>query len=248
MKTTLRNATALSAVLLLSACGGMLDKLSRIGDAPSMTRIQNPYNTPGYKPVTQPMPVAAVSDLHPSSLWDNNRVTFFKDERAHRVGDILTVTIDIQDTAALQNQTQTSRDGTESAAIPALLGFETKIGKILPDADPNNLASVNSESEANGSGTIGRSETIKLKLAATVSQVLPNGNLVINGRQQVRVNHELRDLQLEGIIRPEDVNNSNAIPYEKIAEARISYGGKGTVSDVQEPRYGQQLLGAIMPF
>ena len=251
-KNTYRKAlsctTCLTAMLLLSACG-IGERLSAIGKPPEMTKIENPYNQPGYKPVTLPMPPQEALNSQPNSLWQATRQTFFKDQRAHKIGDILTVMIDINDTADLQNKTTRDRKGGEIMGIPNFFGLESQLNKVLPNAvNPATLASAASDSTSSGDGQIQRGETVKLKLAATVMQLMPNGNFVIQGRQQVRVNNELRDLQLQGIIRPEDILNNNSISYEKIAEARISYGGKGNLTDIQQPRYGQQFFDAVSPF
>jgi len=239
-----------SALLLLAACGNMAERLTTIGRAPEMSKIENPYSQPGYKPVSLPMPPQEVLNPGSNSLWQASRQTFFKDQRAHKVGDILTVMISINDTADLKNKTERTREGDEKQGLPNFLGVaESQLGKVLPEAvDPANLVDMDSSSTSKGDGKIQRGETIKLKLAAMVMQVLPNGNFVIQGRQQVRVNFELRDLQLQGVIRPEDILNNNSISYEKIAEARIIYGGKGNVSDLQQPRYGQQIFDAVFPF
>ncbi len=242
-------ATCIAALLTLSACAGMAERLNRIGQPPTMSGIENPYSQPGYRPVAQPMPPQASVNTAANSLWEPSRQTFFKDQRASKVGDIVTVLISIADTADMKNTSTRSRAGTEDAGAPNVLGLETQLGKVLPEAvDPSKLLSTSSTSTSTGEGSIIRHETINLKLAATVLQMLPNGNFVIQGRQQVRVNNELRDLQLQGVIRPEDILNNNSISYEKIAEARISYGGKGQMTDLQQPRYGQQILDTLFPF
>ncbi len=239
----------LTAMALLSGCG-VADRLGTVGKAPQLTKIESPYKQKGYKPVSMPMPPQEALNTHSNSLWQASRQTFFKDQRAHKVGDILTVMIDIDDTAKMKNKTERTRDGAESAGLPNFFGIaESQLGKVLPeDVDPSKLVGMDSSSTSSGDGKIERGETISLKIATMIMQVLPNGNLVIQGQQQVRVNHELRDLQLQGVIRPEDILNNNSISYEKIAEARISYGGKGVVSDLQQPRYGQQLYDAVFPF
>ena len=249
MNNKMQIAASLSAVLLLTACAGISERVAGIGKPPAMSRIENPYNQPGYRPVALPMPPQEISSPNPNSLWQAGRQTFFKDQRAHQVGDILTIMVDIQDEADMKNKTERTRTGSESVGVPSLLGLETKLGKILPDAvDPANLVEGATDSSSTGDGKINREEEIKLKLAAMITQVLPNGNFVIQGRQEVRVNFELRELTLSGVIRPEDILNNNSISYEKIAEARISYGGRGQVTDIQQPRYGQQLYDAVFPF
>ena len=129
------------------------------------------------------------------------------------------------------------------------MGYESSLSRVLPEAIlPGSLIDLDSKTSNEGLGTIERDETIELKIAATVSQKLPNGNLVIHGRQEVRVNYETRDLQIAGVIRPEDISSSNTISYEKIAEARIAYGGRGQITDVQQPRYGTQVIDILFPF
>ena len=183
------------------------------------------------------------------SLWRSGAKAFFKDHRASKVGDILTILVDISDSAKIDNSTETKRDNSEDASAAAALGFENKLGSLFPnDFDPANMAELEAQSQTKGEGTITRNETIELKIAATIIQKIPNGNLVIYGKQQFRVNHEMRNVEITGIIRPQDVSSNNMISFDKIAEARISYGGKGNISDVQQSRYGQQILDIIMPF
>jgi len=155
----------------------------------------------------------------------------------------------MQDNAQLQNSTERERAGTDTLGLPRLFGLESSLTRLLPNSvDPARLVQTNGEQTSNGTGAIRRNETIALRVAATVAQVLPNGNLVVAGRQQVRVNSELRDLQVSGIIRPQDIGSDNTVRHDRLAEARIAYGGRGTISDVQQPRYGQQLLDIVLPF
>ncbi|MBW7910705.1 MAG: flagellar basal body L-ring protein FlgH [Alphaproteobacteria bacterium] len=238
-----------ASVLLLSACG-ISERVSNIGKAPSMSGIQTAQNSANNPELIKlPMPSEPVANTNANSLWQPGRQTFFKDQRAHKVGDILTVNIDIADEADMQNKTERQRTGTEQAGLPNLAGFEGYLGKVLPGGvDPSNLVGMNTNSTSTGDGKIKREEEIRLKLAAMITQVLPNGNFIIRGQQEVRVNYELRELTLDGVIRPEDILNNNSISYEKIAEARISYGGRGQVSEIQQPRYGQQFIDAVFPF
>jgi flagellar L-ring protein precursor FlgH len=243
-------ALVLSASLLLTACGNMQERLANVGKPPAMSNIQNVYNKKDYQPVSLPMPPVEAQNTNANSLWQSSRQTFFKDQRAHKVGDILTVMIDIKDEADMENSTERTRTGSEGAGLPNFLGLEGSLSeKVLPDAlDLDNLVNMSTNSASAGDGKIEREETIKLKIAAMITQVLPNGNFVIRGQQEVRVNFELRELTIDGVIRPEDVLNNNSITHDKIAEARISYGGRGHVTDMQQPRYGQQVIDAVMPF
>lgn len=252
MKPVTRHLLPLAAALLLGAslsgCN-TLTRLSQVGEEPPLTNIQNPTALPTYQPVSMPMPAPVTEERQPNSLWRTGSRAFFKDQRASRVGDILTVVIQIEDQAQLNNTTARSRASGEEADLSAFLGFETKLDKVLPDAvDPTNLVDAGSSSNTTGSGTVNRREDINLRIAAVVTQVLPNGNLVLSGRQEVRVNYEVRELLVAGIIRPEDITSVNTVDYDKIAEARISYGGRGQITDVQQPRYGQQIYDILFPF
>ena len=165
------------------------------------------------------------------------------------MGDILTVVITIDDSATLANQTTQNRDGINNAASSILLGYEKYANHFFTySTNPAILINTDSTTAQTGSGAVDRSEQVDLRVAAVVTQVLPNGNLVLKARQQVRVNYELRELDVEGIIRPMDISTANEVTYDQIAEARIAYGGKGTLSDVQQPRYGQQVYDILFPF
>jgi flagellar L-ring protein precursor FlgH len=241
--------TAGMACLLLSACSAG-ERLANIGQPPEMTDTLNPVESTGaYKTVSMPMPPVQVVTRENNSLWGGNKQTFFKDQRASAVGDLLTVMIDIDDEAELENETERSRSSTENAGFENLLGLESQLTKVLPEGVVSpDLVSLGSNSATRGEGSTEREEEVRMKLAATVTQILPNGNMVIQGRQEVRVNFEKRVLELAGVIRPEDILTDNTIPYERIAEARISYGGKGHITDVQQPRYGQQVYDILFPF
>ncbi|MCB9996505.1 MAG: flagellar basal body L-ring protein FlgH [Rhodospirillales bacterium] len=248
-KHTFRNITiGLMLSCCLSGCGAV-DRLSNVGSPPQMAKIENPQLKDDYQPISMPMPAPVVEKKQPNSLWASNRKNFFKDQRASNVGDILTVMIEISDKAELDNETERTRNAGEAASAPNLLGYDASLGRILPDViDPGNLIDFANDSRHNGAGTIDREEKIEVKLAALITQILPNGNLVIDGSQEVRVNFEKRILNVQGVIRPEDISVNNTISYDQIAEARIVYGGEGQITDVQQPRYGQQVYDILFPF
>lgn len=243
-----RGAAVLALALLLSACNAA-DRISRIGAEPPMSSIENPAPFAAPQQVVMPMPPPSDGARQANSLWRTGNRTFFKDQRASTIGDILTVVIEIDDGAQLDNTSSRSRNSGESAGMPNFLGLESKLARIFPEAiDASNLVNLGADSTVEGTGRISRGEQINLRVAALVTQVLPNGNLVIAGRQETRVNYELRQLQIAGIVRPEDVTSLNEISFDQIAEARIAYGGQGHLSDVQQPRYGQQLFDIVWPF
>lgn len=238
-------------VALAFLAGGctQLDRLQNIGKTPEMTSIENPTNSDTYHPISMPMPVPSASRHSSNSLWRIGARSFFRDQRASKVGDIMTVLIKIEDDAAVNNTTVRTRDAAEGADVTNIFGYEGALSKVLPEAiDPSSLVSAGSASTHTGKGTISRGETINLTVAALVTQVLPNGNLVIQGHQEVRVNFEVRDLDISGVIRPEDISASNTIEHTQVAEARISYGGRGDIQEMQKPRYGQQIVDVILPF
>lgn len=243
-----RLAAVVAVAVPLAACN-TAGRIASIGTAPELTPIENPTAAPDYTPVRMPMPAPQISEGNANSLWQPGARAFFRDQRAGVVGDILTVEIAIDDSASIDNQTQRSRASSEDAGVDAFLGYEEAFSALLPTAiDNENLIGFDSTTSNTGSGSISRGENIELKIAAIVMQVLPNGNFAIYGRQEVRVNYEVRDLEIAGVIRPEDISSTNTISYDKIAEARISYGGRGHISDVQQPRYGQQFYDIIFPF
>lgn len=243
-----RVAVLMIAAGALSGCNA-LTRLAEVGREPPLTQIQNPVASPTYRPISMPMPRTAERPRAPNSLWRHGARAFFKDQRAARVGDLLTVMISMEDSAKINNKTTRSRTNSEDASATNFLGLETKLRDIFPNAvDPTSLLDLDSSTSNVGDGTINRDEKIELKIAAVITQKLPNGNLVLSGRQEVRVNFEVRQLQVAGVVRPEDITAKNTITYDKIAEARISYGGKGHISDIQQPRYGTQIMDVIFPF
>ena len=234
----------LAAALMLSACA--YDRIKAIGQEPPL----HPIALPEHAVIgTPPMVLPPGTPPNANALWRAGSRSFFRDPRAAKVGDILTINIAIGDDATIANTTTRARTASEAADLSALLGFESKLANILPDAvDPTNLVDAGSNSANSGTGTVNRSETINLTVAAVITDVLPNGNLVIQGQQEVRVNYEVRVLTVNGIVRPEDISNANTIKHTQIAEARISYGGRGHITDVQQPRYGQQFFDILFPW
>ncbi|WP_407151565.1 flagellar basal body L-ring protein FlgH [Bradyrhizobium sp. ORS 86] len=230
---------------IASGCSS-IDRLSQIGEQPKLSAIDNPTTQPGYKPVQMPMPKPEVASYSPNSLWRSGSRAFFKDQRAARVGDILTVTVNFTDKAAIANETQRSRTSTEDSGITNFLGSQTitQANKILP----GRILTTDSTSNSDGKGSVNRQEALQTNVAAVVTQVLPNGNLVVEGKQEIRVNYEIRELIVAGIVRPEDIQSDNTIDSSKIAQARIAYGGRGQITDVQQPRYGQQVMDVLLPF
>lgn len=240
---------ALSVASSLSGCSGVLDRVENIGKPPQMAKIENPTVQPNYQPVTWPLPESPPPPRQQAnSLWQPGARAFFRDQRANRVGDILRVNIKIKDKAELDNSTDRTRQTTDTVAVPALLGLQRKL-KLLPgQPDPAALIDLSGDQQGKGSGTLRRQETIETQVAAFIKQKLPNGNLVIDGKQEIRVNFELREISVTGVVRPEDINADNTIDSTQIAEARIVYGGRGQITDVQQSRYGAQFIEAVSPF
>lgn len=250
MKWTPTSRSLVVALALVSLAGcNAATRVSEIGDAPKLASVQDPSTIPGSAPVSMPMPPPNLGERQPNSLWRTGSRAFFRDQRASRVGDILTVVISIDEKAEIANESKRSRTNSEKADMTNLLGLESQLTKVLPEGvKGDSLLNTGSSTSNNGKGSVDRSEKINLRVAATITQILPNGNLVLAGRQQVNVNFDLRDLLVTGVIRPEDISAENTVKYDQIAEARISYGGRGQIQDVQQPRYGTQLLDVIMPF
>jgi flagellar L-ring protein precursor FlgH len=236
----------LAATALTSGCSS-IDRLSQIGEKPKLTEIENPTAQPGYKPVQMPMPKPEQVSYNANSLWRNGSRAFFKDQRAARIGDLLTVTVNITDKANIANETQRSRTAKDDSGITDFVGSKT-LGVQAQKILPGRILTADSTSSSDGKGSVTRQEALQTNVAAVVTQVLPNGNLVVEGKQEIRVNFEIRELIVAGIVRPEDIQSDNTIDSSKIAQARIAYGGRGQITDVQQPRYGQQVMDVLLPF
>lgn len=245
----LQSLTALLiTVSLLSGCNAF-DRLSNIGAEPRLSPVGKHVEQASRQPITMPMPVQEAEVYQANSLWRQGARAFFRDQRARNIGDVLTVNVTISDEASLENESSRSRTNSEDLGVDKLLGFENKFGRFLPGVpDPGSLVDLDSKVSNLGVGATSRTEDIKLNVAAVVVQRLPNGNLVIHGRQEVRVNYEVRELYVAGVVRPEDITPDNMISHDQIAELRVAYGGRGQLSDMQQPRYGSQVLDVILPF
>ncbi|WP_158915103.1 flagellar basal body L-ring protein FlgH [Caulobacter sp. S45] len=238
----------------------LLFAVAALAPLAACTAMKNATGTPDMSPITYPaalvpkaQEVLGSHDDSPrpasaNSLWRNGARTFFHDQRASKVGDILTINVTIADNAQLSNETTANRADTAQVGFSNLFGLETLLAHAIPGLSTSNLVNTNSTLTHDGKGTVQRSENLTMTIAAVVTGVLPNGNLTIQGRQEVRVNNELRELTVAGIVRPEDISSGNTINHTQIAEARVSYGGKGQITQVQKTPAGQALVAQYSPF
>jgi flagellar L-ring protein precursor FlgH len=228
---------ALVLVLMVGVAG--CSRLKDVGQEPPLTPIGSGLYAPvvGFPGQTQPHGVRNGM----VSLWDDSRGDLFRDPRASRVGDVITVNISINDRATMGNSTDRSTEAKATSSFDAGIS-------LGPGYKADGSLDIESKSSATGKGNIDRSEKIQLNIAAVVTAVMPNGNLLISGSQEVRVNYELRLLNIAGVVRPRDISRDNTISYDKIAEARIAYGGRGRVSEVQQPGYVHQVYDILKPF
>lgn len=246
MSRTMKLAVLCTLAGGLGGCGS-LDRLSNLGRPPPMSKMSDPTREADYRPLTMPMPARQPPPVDDASLWRAGSRAFFKDQRAANVGDIITVLVNITDAADVEDGTNATREGKENLGVPSLFGLGAKV-KLLSQATGGSLVSTDSTNSNTSTGVIKRNETVTLRLAGIITQVLPNGNLVLAARQEVRVNSELRVLQVTGVVRPQDIASDNTVTHDRLAEARISYGGKGQLTELQTPRYGQQLMDVLLPF
>ncbi|MBU2960701.1 flagellar basal body L-ring protein FlgH [Citreicella sp. C3M06] len=229
----------------IAACA----RMDHLGKAPSFTpqaesaeRVAMAYT--GLPTISNP---ARPSDN--ASLWSREKSSLLGDRRAMKAGDIMTVVIDFDESAAISNNTSRSRSSSESLGIPQLFGLPQEQDLTLPEgASLANAVDISGSGSSNGTGSVNRSEQLTLRVAATITEVMPNGVLAIQGAQEIRVNFEMRELLVSGFVRPDDITRKNEITYDKIASAKISYGGRGQITDVQQPRLGQQVLDMVLPF
>ncbi|MEP3845845.1 MAG: flagellar basal body L-ring protein FlgH [Paracoccaceae bacterium] len=238
-----------SSVLVLATTLISCGRSDHLGKAPSFS---NPLETQEHSAmINQALPsvIETRRPIDEASLWSRQRGSLLADRRAMQRGDIMTVVVEINEQAEISNASDRSRSGSESLGVPQLGGLPQRIDEKLPEgASSSELVSINSQSSSSGDGSVKRNEKLTLRVAATILDVLPNGVLSISGSQELRVNFEMRELLVTGYVRPEDISRQNEITYDKIASARISYGGRGQISDVQQPRIGQQVLDAVLPF
>ncbi|RMD89269.1 MAG: flagellar basal body L-ring protein FlgH [Alphaproteobacteria bacterium] len=238
-------AALFTLVVLVAACS----RLAEVGKAPDFTPVHGGVEAKAMEAASGYVPFGEEGQTDAASLWRRDPRSLLGDRRARGPGDILTVVIEIDDRAEISNSTARSRSGSENLSIGALFGLPEAASDVLPGGaglDP--AVSTDSSSSSSGDGSVRRNEKLTLRVAATVVRRLPNGVLEISGRQEVRVNFEMRELLVTGFVRPEDISRKNEITYDKIASARISYGGRGQITDVQQPRYGQQIADILLPF
>lgn len=240
-------ATPLLILLALAGCA----RFEQIGQAPAFTPPISGVERTAMMTYGLPQTIddAPQRAAYTASLWTGDRGSLLGDRRAMQQGDILTVVIEINDSAQISNSSNRGRSGSEAMSVPDFLGIPEQIEDIMPDGTSLNPGvTLSSASNFAGTGSVARNEQLTLRVAATITNVLPNGVLEIEGSQEVRVNFELRELLVSGFVRPADISRQNEITYDKIASARVSYGGRGQISDVQQPRYGQQAADIILPF
>jgi flagellar L-ring protein precursor FlgH len=236
--------------MVLSGCN-TITRLSELGHGPKNSEIINPTKRPNYRPVSMPMPSTKQISYKSNSLWRPGARAFFRDQRASEVGDILTIKLSIKDSADLNNKTTRTRNDKEDSDLTKLMGLEAHLTKLLPQMetiDPTKTTSLGTQHNTEGNGNIGRKEAIEVTLAGIITQILPNGNMVIFARQELMVNFEMREVMVTGVVRPEDIDYTNKIEHDKIAEMRVAYGGRGTLSDLQQPRIGTQVIDILFPF
>jgi flagellar L-ring protein precursor FlgH len=237
--------TLMLVALGLAGCS----KLEQVGRAPQFSGLEGSNQHYAMYSAALPEDAAPDSATEASSLWTGSDNSLFGDRRAARRGDILTVVIEIDDSASISNATGRSRNGKQTSGLPEFLGIPQRVDEILPEgASMAEAFESSSSSTFKGQGSVSRNEKLTLRVAATVVEELPNGVLKIEGQQEVRVNFEMRELIVTGYVRPNDISRENEITYDKIAGARIAYGGRGQITDMQQPTYGQQIADIVMPF
>ena len=234
----------ITLIATLSGCDTMFNKLNEVGKVPEMSGMSL-YEAPKDMPPENDYGYVKTKS-NPNSLWQGAKKSFFKTKS---VGDVLSVVVHISDKAKLSNQTQKARNTGTKIGAPSILGMETVLNKVLPSSSAaKDLVNINSKDSSNGNGKVDRNETIQTTIAVIVINILPSGNLVIKGKQEVRVNFDIREITIEGIVRPEDIASDNTVQLEQIAEARVSYGGRGQIFEYQQAPYGKQVVDIVSPF
>lgn len=266
LRRTHLKVLSLIFTLLLQGCA--LERLSQVGDAPKLSQIHNPTQLPGYNPVSMPMPHPHEEPNRINSLWQTGSKAFFKDQRASKVGDIITIVVEIDQQESIEVNPNIQKSTSNDVTVNNALGYEYKAQKLMPKKQPSSATAVGAASLAgtiagavqpqwmkysskpslSGTGKYDIKDKMNFKLAATVIQILANGNMVVQGRTEIKLANEVREIEVKGIIRREDVGASNTIKSDKIAEMRINYAGRGDLSDLNEIPWGQQIASKVLPF
>jgi flagellar L-ring protein precursor FlgH len=244
--------------LFLPGCN-LARNLATVGEPPQMTQIKDPRDVPGYEPVHMAMPDATPpKGGSTNSLWQSGSRAFFKDQRAGKVGDVLSVEVLVDRKQYMQMNPDIERQSSLSTTVNELFGqslpVQKRMAKALPgqkNSAPKPLttwADVTSSPAHKSTAKYDVQDKMQFNMAVVVIQILPNGNMVIQGREEVRLVNELREIEIKGIIRREDISSNNTIASQKIAQLRISYGGRGDLSDAQQAPWGQQYLNKLLPF
>ncbi|HIJ80670.1 MAG TPA: flagellar basal body L-ring protein FlgH [Desulfuromonadales bacterium] len=189
-----------------------------------------------------------VADYSSGSIWQASSGSVFEDFKARRRGDIVTIVITETASASKAAKTDTSRGTTLNAGIPNFMGLE-KVGLLKNNiGDLSKLINASVDSTYKGSGSTSRQENLNATIAARVIDVFPNGNMFIEGRRNIRVNNEDQEIILEGTVRSRDITANNTVASTNIADARISYSGRGIVSDRQGPGWLMNVVDKVWPF
>lgn len=235
----------------LTACSSTLDKLDNINKPAPFSDVRNPTEQPEYKPMSWPLPEnSPPNKQYANSLWQPGARAFFRDGRASRVGDLLKVNVRINDKLQFINQTEAKRTTIDNATSAETMGIAEKAAKLIPhlQMNPDQLVDITGNNNVKGTGTINRQDVITTQVTAIITQLLPNGNFVIDGTQEIMMNQDVREVSVRGVVRPQDIRSDNTIDSYQIAEARIAYTSRGQLSDQQKPRWGGQIIDAIAPF
>jgi flagellar L-ring protein precursor FlgH len=225
-----RSVFAVAIVATLLAGCSAIDRLKNVGEVPALSEVDNPTARAGYKPVQMPMPALQPAAYNPNSLWRNGSRAFFKDQRAHQIGDILTVKVNFTDKANIANETQRSRSNSEDSGIDNFFGKD----KVFNFAIPGRLLTADSTASSEGKGSVQRQEALSTNVAGVVTQVLPNGNLVIEGVRVVTFSGETQYVVLHGVVRPDDIARDNSVVSTNIADARVEFYAEGAITDAQK--------------
>lgn len=244
---------------IFSGCSGIRDKISEIGDGPRLSQIQDPSAMRHFKPVNMPIPKpeSPTNFVHPASLWQSGSKAFFKDQRARRVGDIITVNLAVNESDQVVER-EKKYDGPErklSGTITNLFGLQRYLGKFMPITPAQKAGTeaikymdTQSKNESNGKTENKGKFALKFTIAATIVQVLPNGNLVLMGRQELGFDKDARDIVIQGIIRPQDVTSENTIGANQISELRAKYSMRGEGEDIMRTPLAHELINKFLPF